>query len=205
MQLPGADGIVADYVRWVLAAVLPLLAGQASATSITIAGGRPDLSRLVPEPWSSHPGVRVRTGLNQAEYAEIARTAEHLVCSPGLASIYECAAGGLAPLWQPGFNMSMILQSQHLASTGYPHLASWPWMPEAAECITGLPEEEGVRYVAGRIASTIRDADPSGECLAKPLARYIESAGTRSALVIPIDPSLPSGPELFAASLSRLA
>ncbi len=205
MHLPGADDIVSEYVRWVLAAVLPVLAGQADITSVTIAGGRPDLSSLVPEPWSSHPAVRVRTGLSQAEYARIARTAEYLVCTPGLASIYECAASGLAPLWQPGFNMSMILQSRHLAATGYPYLASWPWLPEVAERIAGLPEEEGVRHVAEHIVSTVRDADPSGECLAKPLVRYVESAGARSALVVPVDPSLPSGPELFAASLSRLA
>jgi hypothetical protein len=205
MHLPGADDIVAAYVRWVLGAVLPLLTGQSDITSITIAGGRPDLPSLVPEPWSTHPAVRVRTGLSQAEYAGIARTAEHLVCTPGLASIYECAAGGLTPLWQPGFNMSMVLQSRHLAATEYPYLASWPWLPEVAEHIAGLPEEEGVRYVAEHIMSTVRDADPSGECLAKPLARYVESAGTRSALIIPVDPSLPSGQELFAASLSRLA
>jgi hypothetical protein len=205
MDMPGADTVVAAYVRWVLAAVLPLLAGQAGITSITIAGGRPDLPSLVPEPWPTHPAVRVRTGLSQEEYAGIARRAEHLICSPGLASIYECAAGGLAPLWQPGFSMSMVLQSRHLASTGYPYLASWPWLPEAAERVAGLSEEEGVQYVTERIVSTIRDTDPSGECLAKPLARYVESAGTRSALVIPVDPSLPSGPELFAASLSRLA
>lgn len=159
----------------------------------------------MPEPWSSHPAVRVRTRLTQAEYARTVRTAEHLVCSPGLASIYECAAGGLAPLWQPGFNMSMVLQSRHLTSTGYPYLASWPWLPEVAEHIAGLPEEDGVRYVAEHIVSTVRHADPSGECLAKPLARYIECARSRNALVIPVDPSLPSGPELFAANLSMLA
>jgi hypothetical protein len=205
MHLPGADDMVADYVRWLLAAVLPQLIHDAGSQSVTIAGGRPDLASLVPGPWLSHPAVHVRTALTQAEYAKTARSAEHLICSPGLASIYECAATGLAPLWQPGFSMSMALQSRHLASTGYPHLASWPWTGEAAERIRGLPEEEGVRYVADRIMSTIRDTDPAGECLAKPLTRYLEAAGARSALVIPVDPSLPSGPELFADSLSRVA
>jgi hypothetical protein len=205
MHLPEADDMVADYVRWLLAAVLPQLIRDADTQSVTIAGGRPDLASLVPGQWSAHPAVQVRTDLSQAEYAKIARSAEHPVCSPGLASIYECAAGGLAPLWQPGFSMSMVLQSQHLAATGYPYMASWPWMEEVAEHVSGLPEEEGVPYVAEHIMSTIRDGDPSGECLAKPLAHYIESASARSTLVIPVDHSLPSGPELFAASLSRVA
>lgn len=205
MHLPGADDMVADYVRWLLAAVLPQLICEAGSQSVTVAGGRPDLADLVPGQWSAHPAVQVRTDLSQAEYAKVARSAEHLICSPGLASIYECAAGGLSPLWQPGFSMSMVIQCRHLASTGYPHMASWPWMAEVAEHVGGLPEEEGVRYVAEHIITTIRDSDPSGECLAKPLARYIESAGTRRPLVIPVNPSLPSGPEVFAARLSRVA
>ena len=92
MHLPGADDMVADYVRWLLAAVLPQLIRDAGSQSVTIAGGRPDLASLVPGPWSAHPAVHVRTGLTQAEYAKTVRSAEHLVCSPGLASIYECAA-----------------------------------------------------------------------------------------------------------------
>ena len=101
--------------------------------------------------------------------------------------------------------MSMVLQSRHLASTGYPHLASWPWTAEAAERVGGCPRRKG----SGTWPTA--SCPPSGtltrlaQCLAKPLTRYLEAAGARSALVIPVDPSLPSGPELFAASLSRVA
>lgn len=204
MHLPGADGMVADYVRWFLRATLPLLIDHANSASVTIAGGRSDLALLVPDEWAAHPAVHVRAGLGQAEYATVAQGAEHLLCSPGLASIYECATSGLSPLWQPGFSMSMLLQTRQLAATGYQHIAAWPWMREVAEHIAGLPEDEGVRCVVERIQSTVREVDPSGELLAKYVVQYIESSGTREPFAVPVDVALPDALTLFAAHLRRL-
>lgn len=205
MHLPGADAMVADYVRWFLRAALPVLIDHAGSTSVTIAGGRSDLALLVPDEWAAHPAVQVRNGLGQAEYARVAQRTQHLLCSPGLASIYECATSGLSPLWQPGFSMSMLLQSRQLAVTGYQHIASWPWTREITDHIAKLPEDEGVRCVVERIESTVRVADPAGELLTKQVVQYIESSGKREAFAVPFDAALPDAVTLFAAHLRRLA
>lgn len=205
MHLPGGDDLVAAYVRWLLAAALPVLVEHAGATHVTIAGGRSDLAALVPKPWHAHPTVRVRAALDRASYAGLARAAEHLVISPGLTSIYECAASALTPLLQPGFSMSMILQLHNVALTGYPHLSAWPWLTEAARTVAGMPEADGVRHVASRIAATMREADPDGETIGKALMRYVERAEESPGLRVPVDPGLPDGAALLAAHLGRLA
>lgn len=58
MRLPSGNDVVAAYVRWFLGAVLPMLVDEAGAVEITIAGGRADLSELVPRRWRTHPVVR---------------------------------------------------------------------------------------------------------------------------------------------------
>ncbi len=205
MGLPGADDLVAHYTRWFLGAALPVLVERVPAAAVTVAGGRKDLVDLVPGDWASHPAVRVRPGLTQAEYASIAQRAEHLLSSPGLASIYECATGGLTPLWQPGFNMSMLLQVRQLAETGYEHLVAWPWMTEVADHIAGIPEDEGVRCVAERIESTISSADPGGELVATGVARYLGRPDRRGSFRLAVDGSLPDAAPLFAAHLERIS
>lgn len=205
MHLPGGDDVVAAYVRWFLNAAVPLLIDHARVTEITIVGGRTDLSKLVPAPWRTHPAVRVRTAMDRASYAHAARTAEHLIVSPGLTSIYECAAGRLTPLWQPGFSMSMLLQARHLLASGYPHVAAWTWQTEAADHIADLPEADGVRHVADRITATVNHTDPAGKTVHTALASYLDRPGDAPALRIPLDPNLPDGADLFTAHLERLS
>jgi hypothetical protein len=204
MHLPGGDSLVAAYVRWFLRAALPVLIDHAKASEITIAGGRADLADLVPDPWRNHPAVRVHAAMDRTSYARAARAAEHLLLSPGLASIYECAAAQLTPLWQPGFSMSMLLQVRHLLGTGYPQVASWPWQVEAADHIAGLPEADGVQHVANRIAATINDADPAGDMVRTALHAYLERSTDAPDFRVPVDSALPDGAALFTAHLERL-
>lgn len=204
-HLPGGDDLVAAYVRWFLAAALPVLIEHAGATEVTIVGGRSDLPALIPQPWRDHPATRVRLALDRASYATAARRVEHLVMSPGLTSIYECATGRLSPILQPGFSMSMILQLQAVAATGYPHIAAWPWLAEAAQVVAGLPEAEGVRHVATRIAETIRHSDPGGETVSRALVRYVDRPPDSPTLDLQTDPALPRGAALLATHLGRLA
>lgn len=205
MGLPGANDLVAQYTRWFLGAALPLLIELVPYAAVTVAGGREDLVNLVPGDWAAHPAVRVRPGLTQAEYARVVQRAEHLLCSPGLASIHECATAGLTPLWQPGFNMSMLLQMQQLADTRYEHLVVWPWMTEVAEYIEGMPEEEGVRHLAERIEYTIRSEDPDGELVAARVARYLRRLDRRDSFRVAVDNSLPDAAPLFATHLGMMS
>ncbi|WP_165984062.1 hypothetical protein [Streptomyces sp. YIM 98790] len=204
MHLPGGENLVAAYVRWFLGAALPVLTERDAAARIVIAGGRADLAGLVPDPWRTHPAVRVRPAMDRAAYARTARTVQHLIASPGLTSLYECAHSRLTPLWQPGFSMSMVLQIRNLLGTGYPHVAAWPWQAEAAEHIAGLPESAGVAHVAARIADTVRITDPAGETIRKALLGYLDRPEDGPALRLPLPESLPDAGALFAAHLDRL-
>lgn len=210
MHLPGRDELVATYVRWLLRTVLPILLDHGT-TEITIAGGRADLPDLVPARWRTHSAITTRPGMDRRHYARAVHTAEHVIASPGLASIYECAASRLTPLWQPGYSMSMLLQCGHLQATGYPYVADWPWLDEATDHIAGLPEAEGLRYVDERITATIHDIDPDGETVGKALLHYLEQraashyvADDAPLLHLPLDPDLPDGAALLAAHLGRL-
>jgi hypothetical protein len=202
MHVPFENEVVAEYIRWMLSAVLPVLIGQAGVTQLTIVGGRADLAGLVPGYWAKHPAVRVHTGLERTRYAALARRSEHVAISPGLAHVYECAVAGLAPLIQPGFSMSMVLQAHHVALTGYPHMYNWPWLAEAESKITGMSEPDGMRYVNELMLATMHD-DARGQDFAKAVTSYLErEPGDR--LRLPLEPGRPHGAELVAAHLARL-
>jgi hypothetical protein len=203
MQLPYGNEVVAEYVRWFLGAVLPIVIEQAQVTRLTIVGGRPDLGALVPRSWARHPAVSVHVSLDRAAYAALARGSEHVLITPGLAQVYECAVAGLDPLIQPGFGMSMVLQAHHVALTGYPHMYTWPWLPEVAPTIAAMSEPEGMQYADKRMLATIRE-DPDGQDLGKAVTTYL-AREPGSALLLPANPALPDAARLFAAHLARLS
>lgn len=161
MHVPGHENLIADYVRWFLEASLPVLVEEIAATDVAIVGGRADLTDLVPQRWARHTCVRSLSAVPRREYARLCREAEHLLIAPGLTSIYECAAGGLSPFLQPGFNMSMAFQSLRICQTGYPHACAWPWLDEVTDALIELPEKDGVAHVAECIRDTLEDSGSS--------------------------------------------
>ncbi|MBI3687501.1 MAG: hypothetical protein HY241_09255 [Actinobacteria bacterium] len=204
MRLPGRDDLVAGYVRWLLSAALPVLVEHAGVERVRIVGGRSDLADLVPPAWSRHPALRVGIGVDRATYAGLVQRAAHLIVSPGLATIYECAAAGLTPLLQPGFNMSMVLQARDLAATGYPHVSTWPWLTEATQAVAAMAEDDGVCHVAEHVTATIHHADPGGETVASALMHYLERGDDAHGLSVPVPAALPDGADLLATHLARL-
>jgi hypothetical protein len=207
MHLPlhFGDRLVAGYTRWFLRAALPILLDQPGITKICIVGGRPDLPGLVPRPWSNHPAVHVYPPLPPPRYSALLRSAEYLLLSPGLGTLYECVASGLAPLLQPGWNMSMLLQAYHVALAGYEQLCPWPWMEEAAACIHDLPEHDGLVYLARRIQQTIReDLDSPESLLVKPIRRYLEFGELAAPLQLKVPDGLPTAAERLSHHLRSL-
>lgn len=202
MHVPGGHSAVSAYVRWFLGSALPALFKQPLDT-VTIVGGRSDLHDLVPPAWRGHPALRIRTGLSRAAYARAVRSAEHLILTPGLASIYECALAHLTPLLQPGFNVSMVLQHQQIVSSGYPHLATWPWLTEAEQMLGQVPELEGVRRVAAYAAQTIEQTDTEGMLVAEAIGRYAERDGKGLPLHLALDWTLPDGADILAKHLQE--
>lgn len=205
LPLSFGDRLVADYTRWLLGAALPILLDQSDISKISIVGGRPDLPSLVPPEWSDHPAVEVRPSLPQPLYSALLRSAKYLLLSPGLGSLYECAASGLTPLLQPGWNMSMLLQAYHVRLTGYGHLSLWPWLEEAAVDIGNLPEHDGLVHLARRIQETIQeDLHNPESLLVEPIQRYLEPSERSAPLGFKVPDELPTAAERLSHHLQSL-
>jgi hypothetical protein len=200
MHLPFDPDLVARYTSWFLDAALPVLL-EAGVGRVIVAGGRADLSRLAGT-WAGHPAMTIHPRLSRAPFADLARSAEHLLLTPGLGSIYECAASGLTPFLQPGFNLSMALQSLQVERLGYEHVCAWPWLGEVSSRLAQLSEHDGVQYLAGRIRRTIDDAG-SERFVREALRGYV---GRRHAspLVAPVPSDLPTASERVVAHLDGL-
>lgn len=206
LPLPFGDELVAEYTRWFLGAALPLLVYHPGISKVSIVGGRTDLPDLVPRLWSGHPAVEVHPRLPQPLYSALLHSATYLLLSPGLGSLYECAASGLAPLLQPGWNMSMLLQAYHVALTGYEHLCPWPWLEEAAGDISDQAEHDGLVYLARRIHHTIQeDLDSPESMLVKPILRYLELGDASAPLCLPMSDALPTATERLTYHLRSLS
>lgn len=169
MTVPGQDSLIADHVRWLLGQLLPALLEVSER--VVVVGGRRDLPGLLPTSHLGNARVQVRVAASRQVYAELCTRAGHLVLAPGLTSIYECAAAGLAPLFQPGFSMSMVLQAHRLTAAGYAHVAAWPWLAALQPRLATLSEAEGVATVAAHMRETI-DSDTSH--VEDAIRRYLE-------------------------------
>jgi hypothetical protein len=204
LPVPFGDELVATYTRWFLAQALPLLVNEAEMSTITIVGGRSDLSSLVPEEWSQHRAIEVRPRLSRSEYSRLLRSAEHLLLSPGLGSLYECSTSGLAPLLQPGWNMSMLLQAFHVSELLYEHMCRWEWLEEAVGDVKGKPEGEGLALLVRRIRETIHEDQAASESfLLKPIRTYLERGEGSAPLRLPLPMALPSAVDLLNDHLER--
>jgi hypothetical protein len=186
---PGGNELVKRYTRWLLATALPILVRHPKVTTITIVGGRADLEDLVPRRWSK--AVQVRPRLPQADYADLLRSADHLLLSPGLGSLYECASTGLQPLLQPGWNLSMLRQAHDVTTTTtYPYVCRWPWLDQALTRVEGQPEHDALRYLTSRIRDAIRkDRSREESMLAEPIRQYLGRDGSAPALQLDGDTS----------------
>jgi hypothetical protein len=199
--------LVERYTRWFLSAALPILSGHRKVKTIRIVGGRADLKDLVPAEWSD--AVEVHPRLIQADYAKMLRSAEHLLLSPGLGSLYECTSTHLQPLLQPGWNLSMLLQIFHVIQTQrpYPYVCPWEWMEEAVTHMRGQPEQDALRYLTGRIRDAIQeDTDRQESMLVKPIMGYLERDSSSPALVLDLHTydALPSAAAHFSDRLRSL-
>jgi hypothetical protein len=203
MPSPGGDELVASYTRWFLDATLPLLTDHPKVKSVAVVGGRGDLEDLVPARWRN--AVRVHPGLTRTDYAAMLRSAEHLLLSPGLGSLYECTSTHLQPLLQPGWNLSMLLQAFHVTRTAYPYICAWEWLGEAVRDVQGKSELDALCYLTGRIRDGIEEDRGRGESiLIKPILHYLERTGPSPALQLEVSDVLPVAVPHFSSHLRSL-
>ncbi len=198
MHVPFAENLATGYASWFLGETLPVLLDEHAVERLTIVGGHPELPGLVPSSWARDPRLDVRAGMPRTEYGALLRSAGHVLVAPGLTTLFECTGGRLRPFLQPGFSMSMILQSHQVQATGYPHAATWPWLDDVAQELSSLPEPEGIALVGAHLRRSIR-----GEAgwLRTALHAYLRGDGDDGPLNLPVRRGLPAAVDAFRAAV----
>lgn len=187
-----------DYARWLLPLVLSSLRDVADAFPIRVIGGSPNLPAIVEALGDTR--VSAVVGLGRHDYLGLLRGSAFQILTPGLASIYEAAAAGLSPLFQPGVNKSMLLQLDSLLDTGYPFAAAWPWFRSIRPHLKSLSPADALHLISSRIAASMRNEDDSGDILRSAIGRYARRDVTRPpAITFPA--SLPDGGLLLERAL----
>jgi len=203
MSLPGYEDLVTDYARWILTAGLRSLIEHYDCTRVAIVGGRSDLPWLVPPNWREHPRVQTLSRVSRRDYARLVRQSEYLLVSPGLATIYECYVSNTRPVYQPGFNYSMILQLRDLIAAGYSNAITWPWHKQFVNSIAGIPEVAGLQLLQAQISESIHD-DVAGIQLSKTLSERNDWSEECNPSALANLWSLPDSATLVAHHLQRL-
>jgi hypothetical protein len=194
-----SDPLAGDsHARWLLPQILKAVGDRPDVFPICVVGGSPNLVEIVGELGDSR--VFAAGGVGRRQYMELLRNSRFQILTPGLASIYEAAAIGISPLFQPGVNKSMLLQLESLAEAGYPFTMTWPWFGEARDRLISLPPEETEDLIARSIASSMRDEDEAGNLLRAAVENYISSPEDRP-LPIDIPRDLPEGATLLERAL----
>lgn len=202
MAVPGRADSIGEYVSWFLSAALPVLVDHAGSNRVIVVGGRYDLPELIPAQWRQCDSIEVFVGMARTSYARLVREAEHVLLAPGLGTLYECAAGRLTPLLQPGFNMSMVMQARDVRAAGYQHVAAWPWLEQTATALSGMTETDGLQMLANLIDQTVLDQNPDDCGVTKALMSYVDRDGHKPLTFADVD--LPDGRELLAEYLREV-
>jgi hypothetical protein len=199
MHVPFDEGLATSYTAWFLDATLPVLLDEHTTDRLTLVAGHRELPELVPSRWARDPRLDVRTGMSRTDYARLLRSAGHVLVAPGLTTLFECAHGRLQPFLQPGFNMSMVLQSHQVRATGYSYVAVWPWLIDATQELASLPEAEGVALVSAHLRRIIQGDET--DWLLSALRAYLERDQDIGPLDLPVRRDLPSAVEAFRAAV----
>jgi hypothetical protein len=171
---------------------------------ITVVGGRSELKALADARWHRCECVQFRSGLPRQEYAAILTEARHQILTPGLATILECWATRSTPLFQPGFNKSMLLQLDDVMATGYPHAIPWPWHSAVGPTLRSLEQDAALQLLMERIGRSVRSDADFSEAVEMAVRAYVRA---EDRTVIPIQPppvGLPDGPTELRRHLLRL-
>src|SRR5439155_674082 len=108
MAVAGVSDWSDSYALWITHQVLKAMDQTLKDARIVVVGGSPT---FIATARSRYPGVTFSAGLARREYLALVGASGHQILTPGLASIYEADALQLAPLFLPGTNKSMLLQS----------------------------------------------------------------------------------------------
>src|SRR5207245_2637759 len=116
MGVAGVSNWSDSYALWITNQVLKAMDQTLNDARIVVVGGSPT---FIAAARNRYPGVMFLASLARREYLALVGASGHQILTPGLASIYEADALQLAPLFLPGSNKSMLLQSADLFECGY--------------------------------------------------------------------------------------
>ena len=170
MAVAGVSDWSDSYALWVTHLVLKAMDQTLEDARIVVVGGSPT---FIAAARRRYPGVTFLAGLARREYLALVGASGHQILTPGLASIYEADALQLAPLFLPGTNKSMLLQSAALCERGYEGTSAWGWQRSLLAAIRHEPEEQALLdEVARHIQASL--VDPSAaSALVERISEYL--------------------------------
>ena len=109
----------------------------------------------------------------------------HQMLTPGLASIYEADALGLAPLFLPGLHKSMLLQSADLVERGYERTSEWGWQGSLVAALRDEPEKQMLVELARQVQASLLDPSAASSLVERIAAYLLEETGPPLNLNVP--------------------
>lgn len=204
MSMMGRANAADGYVHWMLNSALPILLDEGGCETVVIVGGRAELDSLVPPRWRQDRRLSFVTAAPPDDYAQLLRCSRHQLLTPGLATIYECAALGIAPLLGPGLNKSMLLQLDDLVRLGYRHIVRWPFHDELCRQVRELPQPAALLHIRAAIGRAVDAATVnSGGWASASIREYVTEPTARVPLALP-DHDCPDARDAIRAALSEL-
>jgi hypothetical protein len=154
MGVAGVSDWSDSYALWITNQVLKAMDQTLNDARIVVVGGSPT---FIDAARNRYPAVTFLAGLPRRDYVALVGVSGHQILTPGLASIYEADALRLAPLFLPGTNKSMLLQSAALCERGYEGTSEWGWQRSLLAAIRHEPDERIIPELARQIKASLAD------------------------------------------------
>jgi hypothetical protein len=154
MGVAGVSDWSDSYALWITNQVLKAMDQTLNDARIVVVGGSPT---FIDAARNRYPAVTFLAGLPRRDYVALVGVSGHQILTPGLASIYEADALRLAPLFLPGTNKSMLLQSAALCERGYEGTSEWGWQRSLLAAIRHQPDERIIPELARQIKASLAD------------------------------------------------
>jgi hypothetical protein len=203
MSMMGRTNAADGYFHWILDSALPILLDEGGCETVVIVGGREDLRSLAPARWRRDRRLSFITAVPPDDYAQLLCCSRHQLLTPGLATIYECAALGIAPLLGPGLNKSMLLQLDDLARLGYRHIVRWPFHDELCHQVRRLPQPEALPRISNAVGRAVAASAVNSGWVSALIREYVTEPPARVPLTLP-NHDCPDARDAIRAALSDL-
>jgi len=182
MGVAGVSNWSDSYALWITNQVLKAMDQTLNDARIVVVGGSPT---FIAAARNRYPGVIFLASLARREYLTLVGASGHQILTPGLASIYEANALQLAPLFLPGSNKSMLLQSADLCERGYEGTTEWGWQRSLLAALRHEPEEQMLLELALQIKTSLLDPHAASDLVERISEYLVKETGPPLNLNVP--------------------